>query len=672
MTLTGPVLTAPRCERRQGDSGRQEANSGRATLLERDLPFVELSLIAQADRRSRDPAYSCHSWFARRPPGAMRGLLLAAALPDDTTRDDYWASFASTEPALAGLRAHDPFAGGGTILVEAARLGAVPSGTDVDPLAVQIVEHELDPPDAAELEQAAARLATFVQAKTAHLYASTQEGWTPLHYFYVHEVTCPACLERNLLYRDLVIARDLGKHGAVVRECAVHAFCPRCFRVHELADPRRKTLTCCSRRYPLYEGTFSAQSFKCPACGVASRHADLKTAACPRRLIAVEETRRGEYRRIRTPNDHDSYLLAEAAQYMSTYRRFLALPTGRFKRERIDDRPVSLGIMEPVQLFTDRQLAVFGRGFQWLKEAEVSVGVRRALTLGLSNALATNNRFCGYARDYGRIAPLFSVRGYALPALSVELNPLHPRAGRGTLPRVLKRIVRSCAPSEVKRYVWSVNTQQLSSQTMQFLPFRARNGVRCESATSGGDKDRCSVDLCIFDPPYFDYIAYSELSEFHRAWLDSRRIGGTPLLPDTADPVGSFATSFADCLRAIKCRLRPGRPLAFTYHAAASDAWDAIGRALDASHLLVTALWPLRNDVHMGHHTAAGNCEWDLVVVCRRASECRKITSRVSVERWRKAIGLLPLSDADLAGMKYAVAMAKGRFGEPNGNRNGG
>ena len=644
----------------------QETSSGKATLLERDLPFVELSLIAQADRRRRDPAYSCHSWFARRPPGAMRGLLLAAALPDDTTRDDYWASFASAEPALSGLRAHDPFAGGGTILVEAARLGAVPSGTDVDPLAVQIVEHELDPPDAAELERTAARLTKFVQAKTAHLYASTREEWTPLHFFYVHEVNCPACFECNLLYRDLVIARDLGKHGAVVRETAVHAFCPLCFRIHELADPRLETLTCCSRTLPLYEGPFSAQSFKCPACGTASMHADLKTAACPRRLIAVEETHERERRRIREPNDRDRALLADADQYVSSNRQFLALPTDRFERERMDTRPISLGITEPIQLFTDRQLAVFGRGFRWLEKAEMSLGVRRALTLGLSNALATNNKFCGYARDYGRIAPLFSVRGYSLPALSVELNPFHPKAGRGTLPRIFKRLVRSCEHSEVQRYIWSTKTQQLSSQTMQFTPFRARNGVRCESAALRGDKDRRSVDLCVFDPPYFDYIAYSELSEFNRAWLDSRRLGGTPLLPDTADPVGSFATSFTDCLRAIKWRLRPGRPLAFTYHAATSDAWNAIGQALDASHLLVTALWPLRNDVHMGHHTAAGNCEWDLVVVCRRASECRKTASRVSVERWRSAIGLLPLSDADLSGMKYAVEMTKNRFGEPN------
>lgn len=645
--------------------GLQRAIRGQATLLERDLPFVELSLIAQADRRSHDPAYSGHSWFARRPPGAMRGLLLAAALPHDTTRDTYWASFASAEPALSGLRAHDPFAGGGTILVEAARLGAVPSGTDVDPLAVQIVKHELRPPDAAELKQAAARLTQFVQAKTAHLYANTRQGWTPLHYFFVHDVTCPACSERNPLYRDLVIARDIGKHGGVVREAAVHAFCPECFRVHEFVDPRRRTLTCCSRRWPLYKGSFSAQSFKCPTCGTASMHADLKTAVCPRRLIAVEETRQGEYRRIRAPNHRDRDLLVEAEKYVSRNRRFLALPAGRFKRNRIDTRPISLGVTEPVQLFTDRQLAVFGRGFRWLEEAEMSLDVRRALALGLSNALATNNRFCGYARDYGRIAPLFSVRGYSLPALSVELNPFHPTAGRGTLQRILERLVRSCDASEVRRYVWSAKTQRPTPQTMRFSPFRARNGVRCESAASRRN-DRHSVDLCVFDPPYFDYIAYSELSEFHRAWLDSRRLGGTPLLPDAVDPVGSFATSLADCLRAIKRRLRPGRPLAFTYHAATSDAWEAIGQALDASDLLVTALWPLRNDVHMGHHSADGNCEWDLVVVCRRASECRKTANRVSVDRWRQAIGRLPLSEADLSGLRHAVTMARNRFGTPN------
>jgi hypothetical protein len=96
----------------------------------------------------------------------------------------------SAEPTLAGLRAHDPFAGGKTILVEAPRLGVKLSGMDVDPLAVQIVKHELHQPDSGERDRTAAQLLKFMQAQAAHLYATNRKGWTPLHYFFVHEVTC--------------------------------------------------------------------------------------------------------------------------------------------------------------------------------------------------------------------------------------------------------------------------------------------------------------------------------------------------------------------------------------------------------------------------------------------------------------------------------------------------
>ena len=77
----------------------------------------------------------------------MRGLLLAASLPEDTDAESYWSLFESSAPALSGLHVHDPFAGGGSTLVEAARLGASVSGTDVDPLAVEIVRHEIESVD---------------------------------------------------------------------------------------------------------------------------------------------------------------------------------------------------------------------------------------------------------------------------------------------------------------------------------------------------------------------------------------------------------------------------------------------------------------------------------------------------------------------------------------------
>ena len=44
------------------------AEPSELTLLETALPVRELSLLAKADRRSIDPVYATHRWWARRPP----------------------------------------------------------------------------------------------------------------------------------------------------------------------------------------------------------------------------------------------------------------------------------------------------------------------------------------------------------------------------------------------------------------------------------------------------------------------------------------------------------------------------------------------------------------------------------------------------------------------------
>jgi adenine-specific DNA methylase len=128
------------------------------TLLEENFPFRELSYIAKADRRGRDPVYAAHRWWARRPAGVIRGILLAALLPSDTSAEQFWTAYGSDEQSLRGLRIFDPFVGGGSIPVEASRLGAEPHGSDVDPLAVRIVRHELSRPPVSDLRKAAESL----------------------------------------------------------------------------------------------------------------------------------------------------------------------------------------------------------------------------------------------------------------------------------------------------------------------------------------------------------------------------------------------------------------------------------------------------------------------------------------------------------------------------------
>ena len=637
------------------------------TLLEGALPFRELSLIAEASRRSKDPVYSAHRWWARRPPLVMRGLLLAASLPEDTDAATYWSLFESSAPALSGLHVHDPFAGGGSTLVEAARLGASVSGTDVDPLAVELVRHEIESVDEQAFGRAADQLFEFLQQRVGHLFHGPNTKWTPVHYFYLHEVTCPVCGECNSLYKDLVIARRSNKVGSVVRDSAIIAFCPNCFEIHGLQQADRKQLRCCGSRFPLYAGTYRGSRYNCPHCGHKSNHAELQSGQAPRRLLALEETCDGVPRSFRKPTPSDLSFLDIASEYIEEHIDEIDIPDYEFRRDRVDARPVSYGVHNLRQLFTDRQIAVFGHAFRWVKEnTDPDHRVNRALRLALSNALATNNRLCSYARDYGRLAPLFSLRSYALPSMPVELNPFHTSAGRGTLKRNFDRVQRSSAKL-VRRHTWDVASAKVRRFDADYSDGIREVSMECGPAHAIERSLHTSQDICVFDPPYFDFIAYSELSEFYRGWWAEHELGGAPLAPDKDDPVGSFGNALAGELKPMVGALHVGSPLAFSYHSAASQAWEAIAVALDDLDLVVTALWPVKTDSHMGLHTDDGNCEWDLIVVCRNRSECEiSILPMASADVWVERLHPLFVRDSDRTSMNLAIRMAAGRFGVPS------
>jgi hypothetical protein len=67
----------------------------------------------------------------------------------------------------------------------------------------------------------------------------------------------------------------------------------------------------------------------------------------------------------------------------------------------------------------------------------------------------------------------------------------------------------------------------------------------------------------------------------------------------------------------------------------------------------------------MGHHTHAGNCEWDVVVVCRPIEVVTEAVMTATVEGWQYelVLGSCEVSAADLTSFGHALAMAKTRFG---------
>lgn len=634
------------------------------TLLERGFPFRELSQLVAADRRARDPSYGIHRWWARRPPALVRGMLLAAFAEPSTSEEAFWKTFGDAGGHLFGKRIHDPFLGGGSTVVEAARLGALASGTDVDPLACMIARHELSSPNAKTLREYGEQLASHLRTSVESLYQPIHSEWIPLHWFWLHAVKCPACKKRVPLYRNLVIARDVKKAGAVVRDNAQTVFCPKCFEIHHLRSRTAKTFECCGARRDIRESTFSGLKFHCPSCSKHSDHSDLKTLTSARMLLAVEETHPRQRRRIRAPHTGDRARLTRAEAFIVDKQDQLLLPPGKFTTPRRDSRPISYGADKYTDLFHPRQLATFGLAFAWIKASSAAQPIKEALALATSHALAFNNRLCGYATDYGRLSALFSVRSYSLPALSVELNPLHPSAGRGTLVKLLRERLTEVRTT-VRRASWDPKRRRVTELEFRFGE-TLRSEIRCASALATYPSSE-SLDFSFFDPPYFDYIAYSELSEFYRAWLDLQSIGGDPLLPEATAPVTSFASSLATAMKSLRARLKPSAPFAFTFHSRSQNAWLAIAESIKQADERITALWPVLADPHMGHHGADGACEWDLVIVCRPTTVCRAVRAP-SLARWRDALRPLAPRKADREAFAVALHALKGLFGSITGS----
>ncbi|NKB15731.1 MAG: hypothetical protein HC774_00500 [Sphingomonadales bacterium] len=374
-------------------------------------------------------------------------------------------------------------------------------------------------------------------------------------------------------------------------------------------------------------------------------------------MVAVEEahpTLRGK-RRIRVANRNDK-VVVKATDWEACDEQY-DKPLSHARR---DKRPVSLGFESSRSLFSDRQWYVFSRAFAWIDDSDYPQTTKLLLRLAVSAILSSNNLLCGYARDYGRLSPLFSVRGYSVPPLTVELNMFHPGFGRGTLEAAMRRLANLQSSLVTRNRIAGKSTV---GGPIDLPVSPTALNIVCASAEDPGPQGHLEASICVTDPPYFDYIAYSELSEFFRVWLPNPELGGVPLLPEETEDGETFSTRLAAVFKVTLTRLKTGTPIVFTYHSRHAEAWDAIGEALDDCQMVITALWPVVADPEMGHHSGEGNCEWDVVVVCRARTPSLVPTVPPTLEAWSQLAEThrLRINAADADSMESALRMARNR-----------
>lgn len=148
------------------------------TCLEVDFPILPINHVATIEGNAGKPIYQMSKWWARRRSSVFRAMLIAAATkaPEDQGEagkivwDAYYANHQNNE-SFRKLKVADIFMGGGTTIVEGARLGMQMYGNDLNPVAWLVVKNELAQVDPREVQKLLDAIEAEVKPQIMPFYA---------------------------------------------------------------------------------------------------------------------------------------------------------------------------------------------------------------------------------------------------------------------------------------------------------------------------------------------------------------------------------------------------------------------------------------------------------------------------------------------------------------------
>ncbi len=680
----------------------------RRSLLEDGLPVEELYALATREGNNKKPVYEMHKWWARRLGHVFRTLLLSSTMPSPGRAKKSAANRLLRRfyecNSLKGLVVCDPFMGGGTSVVESLKFGARVIGVDIDPVAWFVTKMEVEPCNVRRLQAAFEVVHRAIADELRAMYSVRLRGGARgeiINAFWVSRVRCRGCrhgYDAHPHYR-LAYNKKTGRQDVFCQDCGDVANIPL----------RNKSFTCkrCRSATRIDEGPVKRGVATCPACRVEARldHQSRPGLPLKKRLFAIEYTITDDKsgfqsraaRRFRRATASDIKTFRAVERRFQSNRRNLSFPRARiFKRGRFDARPINHGYTHYEQLFNPRQLYCLARIYQEVLALE-DRQAREYLLLAFSDSLAANNQLVSYAFGYRKTTPLFGLHCFNIVQRPVEGNVWgHPVFGRGSFTRCVKKVIEgkkySAAPFE---YRYDENGDPVRVVTGEIIDTQ----VATRFADWNGKKDALllhqsssslraipsrSVDLVLTDPPFYDNLPYSELSDFYYQWLRPYLTRFGVASASKAPVKTSFfvrrstsaehkryldglTESFGECARILQ---KTGM-LTFTFQHTNPRAWHALGVALTHAGFVVSGLSPVRAEGVSGFHSYSGTPKWDAVVCCRLATarskpkhasfnrdEVLRVVAKVD-RKWtaRFAKSKIPWSHADRASFAYAVAL---------------
>ena len=612
--------------------------------IENNFNVVFIAALALREKQIQQnyrPIIAVHKWFARRPGALFRGLALAE-FTSGPVEDSYFRS-----NAFPGRKVADPFMGGGTPLIEANRLGCDVEGYDINPMAAWIVREEIEHLNLPAYRAAAGRLTAKLKKEIGHLYLTDcplfGDKDVPVKSFlWVKTLDCEKCNKKFDLFPGYLLAED-RRHPLNVLVCS------KCGDLNEV-ESRKNPGKCHSCRVQLAEdGPARRNRCACPRCGHENSYPRGEAGPPRHRLFAIEyynpARKAGHKGRFFKKPDAVDLARAEAARAQWKKLRTKFVPDQEILPGDETDRLHRWGYSHYRDLFNDRQLLGLELSCRLIAK-ERNERVRYALATNLSDLLRYQNMLCRYDTMALKSLDIFSIHGFPVGLVQCESNIIgitndnSMNVGSGGWSNIIDKYTKAkayCdAPFEVRRegnrkIQVSISGEWIGEKMNGAKPRKVK--IRCRSSTAANLPPQ-SLDAVFTDPPYFGNVQYGELMDFCYVWL--RKLVGKEVegfereLSRSVEELTGNVTQarglehFTDGLSAVYRKmapaLKPGAPLAFTYHHNKLDAYYAIGVAILDAGLTCSASIPcpaeMGGSIHI-HGTSSSII--DTVFVCRTA-----------------------------------------------------
>ncbi|MFQ6125365.1 MAG: DUF1156 domain-containing protein [Candidatus Heimdallarchaeota archaeon] len=627
--------------------------------IEKDFPLEELSQIAKKEGTPalKHPLHGIHKWWARRPNSVFRMIILTTFLEGSLESHELWETFyratfldktLGTSPIIL-----DPFMGGGTTIVEGLQLNTRVIGVDINPVAWFVTKKTIDSLCfellAPELDQLEKRIEFMKAYYLTHCPLCGGKA-DVMYFFWVKKVKCVNCKNLVPLHPNFRITTRRGKVNIV--------FCPQCGHIFNIKTSDSAPVSCKNCHYTFIpsKGYVTGRGyFICPFCqnrNAVLRAAQLQGKIPELEMYAIEYYCPTDERHYKKPDSMDQAVFEKAVSSFEEKRDQLPYP-----RQKIPDgfnyqQAKNYGYEYFYQMFNKRQLLILST----LLEGILAIhdqNTREFMLLAFSDSLQYNNMFTRYHRSNAKVESMFAKHAYWPPTTTVENNTWGilgknktPQAGsfRRSIQKLRDGKQFCLNPYRLHvTYEGKTHKIQLSNSTVEgyivhtFQELKKHEHsvlLKCQTSENLHFIPDKSIDAVITDPPYFDNIMYSEVSDFFYVWL---RIGlrdnpiFQPLLTPRAREIivnpalngkqdsRFFLEGLTNVFREAHRVLKENGLFTFTFHHKNTVAWSVVLLSLLNSGFTIISVYPIQSEMGSSLHIRDKQaCHFDTIITAKK------------------------------------------------------